>query len=190
MLWMNFAFLFTFLDLHPSLYPSSSSSASSSGSSFPSSSHLAAGMASLAALQTVVYYRFQAQYWVFISVYASLVAGIVAWSLYFSHLVPTERAGFNYPLRRQLFRLSITSYLFVGFALWAYEMSACDSLLPLYALTRGCTFHVLWHLGASMGTYLEILFLIQLTVEGRGQSARLAWMWGCFPVIRIEDKGE
>ena len=205
MLWLNYAFLFAFLDLPPPLYlgpaiapapaPGDKSvkspprAPSSSSSSSSSSSFLAAGMALLAALQTAVYCRFQAQYWVFISAYSLLVAVIVLLSLFFAHCAPPGMPGVNYSLRRLLFTMSISSYLLVGFALWAYEMAACDSLLPLYALTRGCSFHILWHLGASMGTYLEIQFLILLTVEGRGQQAGLAWRWGCFPVIRVEDKG-
>ena len=184
MLYMNTLFLFTFMDLPARAYSGSALHGLSMHIQ-PLRPVLPVAMFSLAALQTVLYFHTQQIYAVFIVTYSLLVAMVVLLSHHFAK---------SDPLLSWLFWRSILSYLVVGFGLWVLDMQCSEGLKALYASlspwTGGMTLHVVWHFGASLGTFLEVLFLIKLrSLYVEGTSSRLDLRWlpegrGFFPVLK------
>lgn len=182
MLYMNTLFLFSFIDLPASAYKGSVLHDLSLYIQ-PHRPALPFFMFILAVLQTILYFRTQQIYAVFITTYSFLVAIIVLLSHHFSkkdHLL------------KWLFWRSIFFYLVVGFGLWVFDMHCGAGLRAIYAqlspYTGGITLHVVWHLGASVGTYLEVLFLIRLrAISTKTKGVCLAWLpGGFFPVLEVE----
>lgn len=114
----------------------------------------------VAMIQAFVYFRFQEIYVVFLVNYVSSVVLLVFWTCRLTHSrdVPVKR----YPDKRKyLWYYSICVYM-LGSVLWIYEMNNCDRLLPYYMNANGMTFHILWHIGAGLGTYVLIMFLMYM----------------------------
>ena len=115
-------------------------------------------------IQTVMYYCFQQMYVVFlvsVTLYATIIAGCIG------YLVYEDSTLYKNSDRRCLYRLAIILYAFVGSTLWVIDINYCEYLLPYYLSSGlgGITFHVLWHIGAGLGTYVTITFLILVRLQ-------------------------
>ncbi len=143
MLWVATAYLFAFVE-----------AASLPG--FPKFKFLPWIFLAFVVSQTLFYYVFRHLYIVFLVSYVSLVIIIIVW---------TGRLAFSKhrsPLRMWLWTRAIASYVLIGIVLWVYEMWNCERLLPFFnSYLGGVTFHVLWHFGAGIGTYLMILQVLK-----------------------------
>ena len=179
-------FLFTLLDLPADgTYPLKSWLHAAALKVQPWRPWLPSGLAVFVAFQIMFYWTFQSFYAVFIAHYTSLVLLLIAWSWYFST---------THGLLKSLFSRSMFNYLVVGVVWWLVDMNFCVFLSNnIYKWTGGATFHVLWHFGAALGTYLEILVLVSLRIltvgQGRGQKRHPKINYilaGTIPVIVIE----
>jgi dihydroceramidase len=140
-------------------------------------SYLPYVMLGMAAVQTYVYYTFQRYYAVFLSTYVAYVVIVVVWTCYLALYEAKE-------LPRKLWFSALISYVLIGSPLWIVEMNYCDHFLPWFRAAAGVTFHILWHIGAGVGTYLTILFLIALRLDTvYRERAELAFVCGFCPVI-------
>jgi Ceramidase len=165
MLWMNVAFLYSFFECH-------------APPGKPKMKLLPYLLTAVAMGQTVVYYTFQEFYHVFLATYISVVVVVVLWSGWLAFLPSTPIVA------RNLWKTALLSYVLIGSPLWIFEMMQCENLLPYYRLMGGTTFHILWHLGAGIGSYLTILFLSALRISSRGGEPALKWVClGLCPII-------
>jgi hypothetical protein len=62
-------------------------------------------------------------------------------------------------------------------------MNICDTLIPFFLAAGGLSFHIFWHLGAAIGTYVIILHCEVVRAEALGHAVALAWVWGIIPVV-------
>jgi dihydroceramidase len=143
-------------------------------------------VSSVAVIQTIVYYRFQSFYAIFIVSYSLYTIVIAGWTF--------QMARARYILDKnalgpKLWISSCVSYIFIASILWVYEMHHCEQLLPYFIASPlgGMTFHVVWHIGAAMGTYFIILFLISERLYALGRVAKLEWVAGIVPVCNKGD---
>lgn len=89
----------------------------------------------------------------FVVMFISLLVAIGVWSVQICVATPDR-------LTRQLFTATAVLYI-GGFMLWLLDKLFCDRVVDFY-------FHALWHLGAGLGTYCWIMFMVSL----RGRSLR------------------
>ena len=135
-------------------------------------------------IQTVMYYCFQQMYVVFVfsvTLYAIIIAGCVGFLAYEDSNLYVKQD------RRLLFRLAIFLYALVGSTLWIIDMNYCEYLLPYYLSSGlgGMTFHVLWHIGAGLGTYVTITFLILVRLQALKKDVYLHWVYNSLPVCKL-----
>ena len=165
MLYMNLVFLYALMEGKSKL-----------GS--PRYPHLPLILVAIAVLQTIIYYTFQRYYGVFLFSYISVVVVVVLWT---GHMAWHDAD----PLSNRLWKAAIASYVLIGTPLWIVEMNMCDTLLPYFNAWGGLTFHILWHFGAGLGTYLTILFLTSMRVRAvYGEDPKLDFVCGICPIIR------
>ena len=166
MLWMIIIFLFALLE----------------NSALPNKPHyqyLPSIMFFAGVLQTFFYYTFMQYYAVFLINYITAGAVVIMWT---SHLANNGHPTNS--LSKKLWQTAIGSYLFIGTPLWIVEMNNCTYLLPSFKAFGGLSFHILWHLGAGLGTYLTILFLISLRMKTLyGEEGKLVYVFGFCPII-------
>lgn len=129
----------------------------------------------LGVILTAVYYTYQNIYAYFIASYTLLVTVIISWSIY---LVFESNIPEIYLVRRKIYGLSFFYYLVVGFSLWLFEMHNCPLLVPYFVQAHGMTFHVLWHLGAGMGTYMQISYFTILRLQSLKIDFKITWVLG------------
>jgi len=167
MLWMNFLFFFAMLEQD-----------SSRGK--PKHPFLPFVLSLLVVLITVLYYRFQQIYEAFLYTYTGLVVIIVLWTAKLVLLDDNKAKASEYlgktTLRKWLWTRAVLSYLLIGLPLWVLEMKQCNLLLPYYTAFGGLSFHTRWHLGAGLGTYLTILLLIVMRLQGLGIKADIVYL--------------
>ena len=135
-------------------------------------------------VNTLVYYKFQHLYLVFVGTYTITSTFNI---LYIHNLVfKLKKGGMT---SRKLNLASLLSYLGVGFPLWLVDMFYCDWYLEnISGNVFGMTFHILWHLGAGLGTYLCLVSLENCRVTALGLPSRLDFVLGCIPYIQLIDE--
>lgn len=117
----------------------------------------------LAGAQVAIYFMFRDFYAAFIISYAVMVIIIIIQSAYLI-LYQNKKPGVL-KLRKRMWCIGMSSYVIIGFFLWAYEMWQCDFLLPYYQQAYGASFHILWHIGAGAGTYICITLLTVVRMQ-------------------------
>lgn len=171
MLWGNIAFLFN-------LYNMDSKQGESTAVS-------ALFITAVGAVQTYIYFEMRHLYWIFLLQYISFVAIVVLWTAY--KVFTSEKN--EYPIRYFLLTRAVFSFVVIATMLWVYEMNNCDTLLPYFTAFFGLSFHILWHIGAGLGTYLHILLLVVFRYQSQGYNCQLDWRKVKFvPVLLVGEK--
>ena len=138
----------------------------------------------LMVINTLVYYKFQHLYLVFIGTYAAASSYHIY--LVYKLIYATNAGG---QVSRKLCQNSQISYLGVGFPLWLVDMFHCDWFLDnLSGHSLGMTFHVIWHFGAGYGAYLGIVSLENCRARALGLPCRLEYILGCIPYMAVDEK--
>lgn len=155
----------------------------------PHSPNLPIAFVALSILHTVVYYRFQDNFTIFILTYSF---GVVLHLVLGYRIVYLERNKRG-PVTKQLGILSILTYLLVGLPVWILDMKYCQSILnvseTLLPFLRGSTPHIIWHFAAAYGTYCAIACVVACRMEELKIPFRLEYLWGIVPITaRLEDK--
>lgn len=137
------------------------------------------GFITLAIMQTILYYRYQQTYAVFIASIVIYSAIIVFWtgSILRENIATDQKA-----VLWLLWKWAFISYVILGAGLWVVDMNLCPFLLSLYASTTGFTLHAFWHFFAGMGTYLIATFLVAVKLQKAGKQAELKWVLPFIPV--------
>ena len=159
MLWQNLTFLFSLIQI--------------SSTNKTRALQVGFGIIVIGAIQTYMYYSMRHLYWAFLCQYISMVVVVVVWTsilVFSSTSLPQEKQ-----VRLWLFSRSLTSYVVIASVLWIYEMNNCELLLPHYTRWYGLSFHILWHVGAGLGTYLEILLLCAVRAQNQGLVVEVTW---------------
>ena len=140
----------------------------------------------LALFQTIIYYRFQHNFIVFLATYSSGVFLIVILGSREMHIASRKRG----PITWQLFHSSFIAYVCVGTPAWILDTVYCEVLHGVYAslssnvvLLNGITVHVLWHFAAAFGTYCAISCASACRMEELEIPFRLTYLGGVVPVM-------
>jgi len=159
----------------------------------------------LGIINTLVYFRFQQIYIVFLLTFASMT--VAAFILHIkialkqrkAMLAPHTPAASSSVSRladvhRNNARLALRFYawhylVYVGIAtpVWILDQLWCAKLLPFYnalpSILRGCTLHVVWHATAGLGAHTILQFLVACRMSVLGLSCRIRWILGAIPVV-------
>ena len=164
MLWLNNMLLYSLIELKSprgkSKYP-----------------YLAPFMIVFCAAETVMYYTFRNLYVVFLGTFIPLTVVVVLWTGKLALF--TKNVS---PIAKNLYIASTISYSIIGSPLWILEMNLCHHFIPYFRLAGGMTFHILWHIGAGLGAYFMIMFLIASRVQALGGTVGLKWVLLVFPI--------
>jgi len=164
MLWLNNMLLYSLIELK----------SPKNQSKFP---YLAHFMILFCAAETVMYYTFRNLYVVFLATFIPLTVVVVLWTGKLALF--TKNVS---PIAKNLYIASTISYSIIGSPLWILEMNLCKHFIPYFRLAGGMTFHILWHIGAGLGAYFMIMFLIAVRVEALGGIGGLKWEGLVFPI--------
>jgi dihydroceramidase len=139
----------------------------------------------LAIVQTVVYYKFQQIYAVFI---VSIVVYSIIIILWMYFLIQNTPDSAKKQLRLRIHHWAFLCYVVFGTGLWIIDMNLCPQLLPIYHMTTGFTLHVFWHIFAGLGTYLTAVNLTVMRLQDRGDDVDLKFI-GFLPIPYIVKPG-
>lgn len=155
-------------------------------------------------INTLVYFRFQEIYIIFLSTFASMT---VASFFFFVKIALRQRRYMLAPLapdstssivlshiQRNNARLALRFYVWhylvfvvVALPVWILDQLYCAKLLPFYdalpSYLRGCTLHVLWHATAGFSAHTILQFLVASRMSLFGVSCRIRWILGAIPVV-------
>ena len=165
----------------------------------------------LGIINTLVYFRFQQIYFVFLLTFVSMtVTGAVlhikiALRQRRAMLAPSVPAASSSSsgsgsgsrltdIRRNNARIALRFYtwhhlVYVGIAtpIWILDQLWCTNLLPFYDalpyFLRGCTLHVVWHATAGFGAYTILQFLVACRMSVFGLPCEIRWILGVIPVV-------
>lgn len=129
----------------------------------------------LAVIQTILYYRFQQIYAVFIVSIVVYSVIIILWMYFLIQKTPNSEQK---ALRIKIHHWAFLSYVVFGTSLWVIDMNLCDYLLPIYYRIGGFTLHVFWHIFAGLGTYLTAMNLTVMRLQDRGDDVELKFVCG------------
>lgn len=135
--------------------------------------------------QTLIYFRIQSLYEVFVTGYLTMVVTIMFWT---AKICWMDDQGAAQSLLRGLWLFSVLNYVIIGSAVWMLDMYACEQWRQYYDLLGGMTWHVIWHMGAACATYCTIQQLIVQRLVTLGLQAKLVWKFHFLPVIVKEEK--
>jgi len=137
-------------------------------------------------IQTVLYFFFQQMFVIFVISVTLYALIIVIWMAF---LVTEDTAPIVRNMRYMLFCMAIFSYAIIGSLVWLVDMYYCDRLLPFYLNSGlgGMTLHVLWHIGAGLGTYLAITLLILVRLQVLKKDVCLKWIGNFIPICLLAE---
>ena len=167
MLWLNLSSIYALFNLHTTIPRKSRS-------------YSAILISLIGILQTIAYFTMRHVYDFFLFSFISSLTLVLGWT---SYLVLHDRRSSDFEVRWWLFSRSWFSFIVIGASLWIFEMHNCSVLLPYYLSASGATFHILWHIGAGTGAYLQILLIIAMRIQALGHHASIEWVGGVIPVV-------
>lgn len=132
-------------------------------------------------IQTVLYYSMQSFYSAFLASFIFTLIVVVVWTAVIAH---ENKDPAILPLRHKLWLASFSSGIIIASSLWIFEMLNCEWLRPMFPF-GGASFHIVWHAGAGIGTYLSTVLMTIVRLQALGHKAELAWKFGLIPVGRI-----
>ena len=172
MLWMCTVIFYCLLD-------NKSKSKSKSKKGAPRSA-VPYGCIAFVVCQTLIYFRIQSLYEVFVTGYLSMVVTIMLWTAKICWL---DDKGGEQGLLRGLWLFSVLNYVVIGSGVWMLDMYACEQWRQYYDMLGGMTWHIIWHVGAASATYCTIQQLIVQRLSTLGLQAKLAWKFHFLPII-------
>jgi len=159
----------------------------------------------LGIINTLVYFRFQQIYIVFLLTFACMTVATSILHIKIAlrqrrvMLAPSASAARNgigklAGIHRNNARLALRFYtwhylVYVGIAtpVWILDQMWCSKLLPFYnqlpSALRGCTLHVIWHATAGFGAHTILQFLVACRMSVLGLPCRVRWILGIIPVV-------
>lgn len=136
--------------------------------------------------QTLIYFRIQSLYEVFVMGYLTMVLTIMFWTAKICWL---DDKGEAQGLLRNLWLFSVLNYVVIGSTVWMLDMYACEPWREYYDVLGGMTWHIIWHFGAGLATYCTIQQLIVQRLATLGLQPKLAWKFRFLPIIVQEARG-
>lgn len=148
---------------------------------------LAKALGVLAVVNTLVYYRFQEIYLVFLITYTSSVLLLVSlmYRILFQTNQQTKTRG---PVAKTIGIMGMVSYLLVGSPVWILDMLQCHNVVvpiadELPGWWKGFTPHVIWHFAAGFGTYCTIVTLCCCRMEELKIPFHVKFVGGILPIL-------
>lgn len=136
----------------------------------------------VAAFETYVYYSMRWLYAMFLFVYASTLLGVTIWSARYA-FNPTSNQPMHAALAKEFILAGCLSFFLVGTVCWAIDMHMCSALLPAYISSYGATLHIIWHVTAGYGGYLQTLTLVVARAGELGVPVTRTWKWAVVPIV-------
>lgn len=137
---------------------------------------------SLAAVETYVYYAMRWLYATFLFVYISTTLGVNVWCIRYISAEKSKNSE-HAKLAKLVFLSAFVLFFLIGGVCWLVDMNLCSHLLPMYGSAHGATLHIVWHITAGYGGYLQSLTLVVARAGELGVPVQLAWAWGVVPII-------
>jgi dihydroceramidase len=132
---------------------------------------------------TIVYYTFQDLYLVFVVSYISSLF------IHFSMIGSKFYKGHEHtkhPITRDVFKLSILSYVIVASPIWVLDMLCCQFCLDYIASYMvGITPHVVWHFTAGYGAYVTAVYLESFRLQALKKEFHAKYLMGFVPILLL-----
>jgi dihydroceramidase len=132
-------------------------------------------------IQTILYYSMQSFYPAFLASFIFTLIVVVVWTALIAH---ENKDPAILPLRHNIWLASFSSGILIASSIWIFEMANCEWLRPMFPF-GGASFHIIWHTGAGLGSYLSTVLMTIVRIQAFGQKAELAWKFGLIPIGRI-----
>lgn len=149
----------------------------------PNYPHLPLALFGVSLLNTLIYYRFQQIYFVFVSVFISEATFVCLWVYKILYLGKKRSSTARY-----LCKMSIFNIAGVGFPLWIFDMLQCECIRrfsdKLPGLFKGVTPHIVWHFTAGFSAYCAITCLGCSRMEELDIEYETYYILGLIPLVK------
>ena len=162
--------------------------------------YLPAYLALMSVANTVVYYRFQHLYIIFLGTFLGLTIMAmylhvqIAWRVYRENSEGKATGGCfnNNAIALQFYKWHYIVYVAVAVPIWVLDQLGCVHLLPTYNNLpfpfTGMTFHVVWHVCAGLGAHAIAQFSSVRRASSLGMECETRFALGVLPVAVIKQK--
>lgn len=135
---------------------------------------------------TLIYYKFQDLYIVFIVTFSlglSAYVGMVIQMIYNGHPVTKN------PISRKIVKIAMYTYFVVATPIWCFDMFCCQWTLDNIADNMyGVTPHIIWHFTAGYGAYCTIVYQESFRMQILQREFDVMYLLGFVPVIISGDR--
>jgi dihydroceramidase len=172
MLWQNIIFFYVLAEVH-----------SPKGKN--RIQYLPEFLVTIGVIQTVLYYTMQQFYAAFLASFIGSLVTVIVWT---SIIVFEDKRDHIISKRKTIWYTSLICSMLIGATLWIFEMNFCDHLQNIYLKTGGATLHIIWHIGASIGSYLGTVLLTVVRMQHLEIPFRIKWIGGILPAAVVNQK--
>ena len=138
-------------------------------------------------VNTIVYFKFQDLYHVFVLSFAFGTAVCVFWAVYLLYY-KTEGKMEPSQTTKDIFKRTVISYVYFGSTTWILDMLLCHHYIDVVDgfqwPFKGITPHVAWHIASGFGAYCGIWSLACYRCECLGIPYQVDYMlFGIIPLV-------
>jgi len=143
----------------------------------------------LMVVNTIIYYKFQNLYWVFLLTFG---LGLTSYVTMVGRMFYKGSTMTKNHISKKVIALSVVSYFFVGSPSWIIDMLHCDSssLSSSSHYDHGLTWHIIWHFAAGFGAYCTIVYLESFRMQSLAKDFSARYILGFIPIIVPSTAGE
>ena len=153
----------------------------------PNRPYLTPLLVGVSVLNTLVYYRYQDMYAIFIVTFsvANTRLDIKLIRVLYNDMRKKDKVAMK------LGMIAFGTYVLLAFPVWLFDMLQCERVLnvaeQLPGILKGMTLHVFWHIFAAHGAYCTIVTLACCRMTALHRSYEVQMIMGVIPIIKAKD---
>jgi dihydroceramidase len=153
----------------------------------PKHPHLVSLLVGISVLNTLVYYRYQDMYMIFLATFALSNARLdyKLLRVLYSDIRKKDKVATKIGL------IAFVTYALLAFPIWVVDMLQCERVLnvadQLPGIFKGMTLHVFWHIFAAHGAYCTIVSLACCRMAALDRAYQVYMIMGFIPIVKAKD---